>query len=97
MKYATWKLNFTNPNYGTGPEQSIVEQGGSAHAGLQDNADIQQATILGYFAGEPTDLDVWSFQEITQQEALDFVLAFDETAYVADDGEIAVIIPDNVL
>lgn len=94
MKYATWKLNFTDPMYGTGPEPSIADQGGSAE-GAYLNGDVTQgAKILGYFTGAPTDLEAWGFTEITQQEALDFVLVIDETAYVADDGKIAVVVKD---
>jgi hypothetical protein len=92
MKYATWKLNFTDPNYGTGPEPSIVEQGNSAEGSIAEGDITKGARILGYFTGEPTGLEVWSFNELTQQEALDFVLAFDDTAYVAEDGRIVVVI-----
>ena len=90
MKYATWILNFVNPEYGTGPEDSINAQGGTAE-GAYPNGDVTEgAKILGYFTGEPTDLESWSFAEITQEEALAFVTAIDDTAYVADDGRIAV-------
>ena len=91
MKYATWILNFNDPNYGTGPESSIVEQGGTAEGGIPEGDITKGARILGYFTGDPTGLEAWSFNEITQQEALDFVLAFDKTAYVAEDGRIAVV------
>jgi hypothetical protein len=95
MKYATWKLNFSNSNYGTGPESAIVQQGGSASAGLQNDPDIQRATILGYFDGKPTNLEVWQFEELTQEEALNFVLVFDDTAYISENGEIAVVYLDD--
>ena len=96
MKYATWILNFDDPNYGTGPEASIVEQGGSAEGSYAEGDITQGARILGYFTGEPTDLDAWSFTELTQQEALDFVLALDETAYVGEEGKIEVVIEELV-
>ena len=96
MKYATWVLNFDDPNYGTGPEASIVEQGGSAEGSYAEGDITQGARILGYFTGEPTDLDAWSFTELTQQEALDFVLALDETAYVGEEGKIEVVIEEVV-
>ena len=90
MKYATWILNFSDPNYGTGPEPVIVSQGGTAEGSIPDGDVTEGAEILGYFTGEPTGLDAWSFTELTQDEALAFVTAIDDTAYVADDGRIAV-------
>lgn len=91
MKYATWILNFESPSYGTGPEASIVEQGGSAEASFPEGDTTKGARILGYFSGEPTGLEAWNFTEITQQEALDFVLALDETAHVTQEGKIGVV------
>ena len=90
MKYATWKLNFTNPEYGTGPEDSITLQGGTAEGSYADGDVTDGARILGYFTGEPTGLDAWSFTELTQEEALAFVTAIDETATVGEDGQIVV-------
>ena len=90
MKYATWILNFTNPEYGTGPEATIVEQGGTAEGSYADGDVTDGARILGYSTGEPTGLDAWSFTELTQEEALAFVTAIDETATVGEDGRIVV-------
>jgi len=90
MKYATWILNFTNPEYGTGPEATIVEQGGTAEGSYTDGDVTDGAEILGYFTGEPTDLEAWSFTELTQDEALAFVTAIDDTATVGEDGRIVV-------
>jgi hypothetical protein len=90
MKYATWILNFVNPEYGTGPESTIVEQGETAEGSYADGDVTDGAKILGYFTGEPTGLDAWSFTELTQEEALAFVTAIDDTAYVADNGRINV-------
>ena len=96
MKYATWILDFTDPEYGTGPEQEIVNQGGTAEGGIANGDITQGAEILGYFTGEPIDLETWSFTELTQDEALAFVTAIDSTAYVADDGKIQVeIVEEN--
>jgi len=90
MKYATWILNFTDPDYGTGPEDSINAQGGTAE-GAYPNGDVTEgAEILGYFTGEPTGLGAWSFTELTQEEALAFVTAIDDTATVGEDGRIIV-------
>ena len=90
MKYATWVLDFTNPKYGTGPEDSIIEQGGTAEGGMPNGNITKGAEILGYFTGEPIDLQAWNFTELTQDEALAFVTEIDSTAYVAEDGKIQV-------
>jgi hypothetical protein len=90
MKYATWILDFTNPKYGTGPEQEIVNQGGSAEGAIASGELTNGAEIIGYFTGEPIGLEAWSFTELTQDEALAFVAAIDSTAFVAEDGKIQV-------
>ena len=90
MNYATWILNFTDPEYGTGPEATIVEQGGTAEGSYADGDVTDGGKILGYFTGEPTGLDAWSFTELTQDEALAFVTAIDDTATVGEDGRIVV-------
>ena len=91
MNYATWKLNFINPNYGTGPEDKIGELGFAAEgawvAGSVENGGI----ILGYVT-EPQDesqLTAWDFKNISQLEALEFALAIEPTAYLLPDGRIA--------
>jgi len=96
MKYATWILNFDDPNYGTGPEASIAEQGESAEGSFAEGDITKGARILGYFTGEPTEVEAWSFTEITQQEALDFVLALDDTAYLAEDGRINIVMEEII-
>ena len=96
MKYATWILNFTNPEYGTGPEATIVEQGGTAEGSYADGDVTDGARILGYFTGEPTGLDAWSFTELTQEEALTFVTAIDDTATVGEDGKIQVELKERI-
>jgi hypothetical protein len=90
MNYATWKLNFTDPNYGTGPEDKIAELGFGAEgawvAGKVENGGI----ILGYVTEEQdeTELTAWDFKNISQLEALEFSLAIDPNAYLLDDGRI---------
>jgi hypothetical protein len=90
MNYATWKLNFTNPEYGTGPEDKITELGYGAEGAWADGEVEQGATIMGYVT-EPQDeseLTLWDFQNITEQEALDFCLAINPEAYLLPDGRI---------
>jgi len=96
VKYATWILNFDDPKYGTGPEPLIVKNKGTAEGSYAEGDITKGARILGYFTGEPKDLEAWSFTELTQQEALDFVLAFDETAYVTEEGKIGVEIQEII-
>jgi len=91
MKYATWKLNFTNPEYGTGPEPKIVTKGGTAEGAWVDGDITDGGTILGYFTGEAIDLAPWQFAEVTQEEALAFALALDSTAYLFEDGRIGAV------
>jgi hypothetical protein len=91
MNYATWKLNFTDPKYGTGPEDKIAELGYSAEGGWVDGAIENGATILGYVT-EPQDeseLTAWDFANKTQAEALAFCQTINPEAYLLPDGKIA--------
>jgi hypothetical protein len=90
MNYATWKLNFTDPNYGTGPEDRIAELGFGAQAAWVAGEIQNGGTILGYLT-EPVDetqLTTWELRNITQSEALDFCLLLDPQAYLSADGKI---------
>lgn len=85
MNYATWRLNFTDPNYGTGPEDTIADLGYGAEGGWADND-----TILGYLT-EPADeseLTLWQVSNITQAEALAFCQGINPAAYLLPDGKI---------
>ena len=90
MNYATWKLNFHNSDYGTGPEERISELGFHAEpswvAGVVENGGI----VLGYLT-EPQDeseLTAWQFTNITEAEALAFCQAINPEAYLLPDGRI---------
>ena len=92
MNYATWKLNFADPNYGTGPEDKIADLGfgaeGSWVAGEVENG----GTILGYIT-EPQDesqLTAWEFKNISELDAIEFCLAINPNAYLLPDGRITV-------
>ena len=91
MNYATWKLNFTNPNYGTGPEDKIGELGFGAEAAWVSGQVEDGGTILGYVTEEldPAELTEWEFTNLTEAEALAFAKAIDPTATVLEDGRIA--------
>jgi hypothetical protein len=90
LNYATWKLNFANPDYGTGPEDTIADLGfgaeGAWAAGEVENGGI----ILGYVteALDETQLTTWQVTNITQAQALDFCLAINPNAYLLADGRI---------
>jgi hypothetical protein len=91
MNYATWKLNFIDPNYGTGPESKISELGFGAEGAWVAGEVENNGTILGYVT-EPvdeTELTTWEVKNITQAEALDFCLAINPEAYLLPDGKIA--------
>ena len=90
MNYATWKLNFTNPEYGTGPEDRVAELGFGAEAAWVNGQAENGGTILGYLT-EPVDeseLTTWELKNITQAEALEFCLALNPEAYLLPDGKI---------
>jgi hypothetical protein len=96
MNYATWKLNFTDPNYGTGPEDKIAELGFGAEGAWVAGEIANGGTVLGYVT-EPQDeaeLTTWDFTNISQSEALAFCIAIDPEAYLADDGRIAAPLED---
>jgi len=98
MNYATWKLNFTNPNYGTGPEDKIAELGFSAEGGWLAGEAENGGTILGYVT-EPLnelELSAWDFTNISQMEALDFALAINPNAFLTAEGKInaPIVIPN---
>jgi len=97
MKYATWKLNFDDPKYGTGPEPILVKNKGTCEASYAEGDITKGARILGYFTGEPKNVEPWEFTELTQQQALDFVLALDDTAYIGEDGRINIIYEENFI
>ena len=91
MNYATWKLNFSNPNYGTGPEDKIGELGFGAEGAWVSGVVEDGGTILGYVTEEldPSELTAWDFTNLTEAEALAFAQAIDPTATVLEDGRIA--------
>ena len=90
MNYATWKLDFTDPNYGTGPEDKIAELGFGAEGAWVAGVIENGGTILGYLTEEQdeSELTTWEFTNITQVEALAFCQALNPEAYLLPDGRI---------
>jgi hypothetical protein len=97
MNYATWKLSFDDPKYGTGPEDKIAELGFGAE-GAWLSGPANGGTILGYVT-EPVDqseLTAWEVTNITEAEALAFCLAINPEAYLLPDGRITAPYEDRV-
>jgi len=90
MNYATWKLNFTNPEYGTGPEEKIEELGFAAQGAWVAGQAEDNGTILGYVteAQDESELTAWEFTNISEAEALAFCQAINSNAYLLPDGTI---------
>lgn len=93
LKYFIWKLDFTDPNHGTGPQSAAKEQGAELLASQFANPDVYTGPILGYLLSgdiKPGSLDQWQVQELTQAEALAFAQAIAPDAYLMEDGIITV-------
>jgi hypothetical protein len=90
MNYATWKLNFDNSEYGTGPEEKIIELGGQAEGAWIDGTAEESGVILGYVDGPQDEIELsnWEFTNITESEALDFCQAINPEAYLEESGRI---------
>ena len=90
MNYATWKLNFTDPKYGTGPEDKIAELGFGAEGAWVSGESEDNGTILGYVteAQDESELTAWSFTNVSQAAALEFCLSINPEAFLLDDGRI---------
>jgi hypothetical protein len=88
VNYATWKLNFTNPSYGTGPEEKIAELGFGAEGAWVAGELEKGGTVLGYVTEtqDETELTNWDFTNITEAEALAFCQAINPEAYLLPDG-----------
>ena len=89
MRYATWRLDWTNPMYGIGPEAEIAQRGGTA-SGVVAYPDVTTGTILGIVSGDfnTAGLDLWSFTEIDADAALAFAQQIAPEAAFDADGRI---------
>ena len=96
MNYATWKLNFTDPNYGTGPEDTISELGIGAEGAWVLGQAENNGTILGYLTKPVNEekLRTWEIKNISQSEALAFCLVVNSKAFLLPDGKITAPIKD---
>jgi hypothetical protein len=96
MNYATWKLNFTDPNYGTGPEGAIADLGFGSEAAWVSGEVENGGTILGYVteALDESQLTAWDVTNISQLDALEFCLALNPESYLLPDGRITAPLQD---
>jgi len=91
MNYAIWKLNFTNPDYGTGPEATIGELGFEAVGAFSVGSIETGSFIVGYVNSiiETNQLSSWEFSYIDQEQALSLARQMSEDASLAEDGRIS--------
>lgn len=91
MNYATWKLNFDNPDYGTGAELAISKQGVTAEAAWSNGQVQEGSTILGYLTDQVDEslLTDWDVKNVTQAQALAFCKKINSGATLLQDGRIA--------
>jgi hypothetical protein len=92
MNYATWKLDFTDPNYGTGPEAKIDELGFAAEATGWVTGEVEDGAIILGYVTEPQDeseLALWDYANITEAEALSFCQTINPLAILQTDGRIS--------
>jgi len=98
MNYATWKLNFTDPKYGTGPEETIADLGFDAEGAWVAGEPQDGGAILGYVTKplNESELATWQLKNVSEAEALEFCLSINPEAYLLDDGRITIPIEDNL-
>lgn len=87
MKYLTWKVYFAeNSNEGLTPEGIIRSRGYVADGLLQ----ITDFVILGVVSDDAdiSNLDEFSINELSKEEALAIALSKNETAELNDNGEL---------
>jgi hypothetical protein len=98
MNYATWKLNLTDPKYGTGPEDKIAELGFGAEGAWVNGQVENGGTILGYITErqDESKLTAWNFKNISQLEALEFCKGINPEAYLLENGKITTPIEDII-
>jgi hypothetical protein len=95
LNFATWKLNFSNPDYGTGPEQKLFQLGFSAEPSWSNGDVAHGATILGYVSGiaDESQLTDWEFCNISQEQALEFVQSINPDALIVN-GRVTIQEPE---
>ena len=87
MIYLKWKLS-NDGVWGTGPEETISDRGGVAHAGSYVDDDGYRIGFMTE-AADLTGLGTWDVTEVTEAQALAFCQEFYPDAEVLDGGYIS--------
>lgn len=95
--FVKWKLNWSDSNYGTGPEQKIAELGGKAN-GIISSLDYKNGEILGTIIDltDLSELGQWNVIKITEEEALDFAKSINIDLILENGTIISPLIPVNL-
>jgi hypothetical protein len=91
MNYATWNLNFDNPDYGIGPEEFIGEIGIHAEGAWVLEEGESNTKILGYVSEriDEEEFANWNVLNITEEEAMELCVSINPEAYLLPDGRIS--------
>lgn len=86
-EFALWRLDWSDPMYGTGPESEIANRGGRAEGIV--GPDILSADILGTVTGDfdTEGLEAWAFRRISTDEARAFLATF-STMTIDEAGQV---------
>lgn len=90
MNFVTWKLDFSDANYGTGPEEKAALHGVVLSGLISDGEIHTGGRILGSIDGE-LDLQEfaqWSLQHLTAEEANAFVQEVSPGSHLSENGSI---------
>lgn len=96
MRYITWFLSFEpDERYGTGPESTIAERGGSAE-GIFFTGTQPSSMIVGKVNdnADISNLDFWQVLEITPAQALAFAQETIEGVVLNENNELIFPLPD---
>lgn len=87
MRYAKWKINFSdNPNEGTGPDSFVIS--GTVEGGFE----IAPFEIVGYLSDdvEISEFHKWEMTELSQEQALELALESNKEAFITEAGRISI-------
>lgn len=92
MRYAFWYFWADETGYFHGADEALTSQGFESYAGWCFGEPTNNAKILGYFKGEgnPTGLEKYNFEEITQEQAITYCLEYLPDIEVNQSGELVI-------
>jgi hypothetical protein len=91
MIYLKWKLS-NDGIWGTGPEETISDRGGTVYVGSYVDDDGYRIGYLTQTA-DLTGLETWDVSEQTEAEALTFCQQFYADAEVLPNGMLSALMP----